>query len=68
MCELGWALKSAFRWVGEAQGDEHAEGLCGGSVTLVVGGKGGFLREAALFLLVSWESSGDAALECLRLA
>ena len=23
MCELGWALKSAFRWVGEAQGDEE---------------------------------------------
>ena len=46
---------------------DHAEGFCGGSVMLVVGGKGGSIREAALFLFVSSESICDSALECVRL-
>ena len=44
----------------------HAEGFCGGLVTLVVWGKGGSVREAALFLFVSSESICDSALECVR--
>ena len=62
------SLTSAFRWAEEAQGDEELLSMLrGGSVTLVVGRRGGSVREAALFLFVSSESICDSALECVRL-